>query len=89
MQSYCNELSLQESVILNSVIDRDFLPIDGGDSMTNIWELGGRVVAPDDHVLDIIHRDPKTAGDLGLLGGNMLVKFQRIIVTIVVGDLVQ
>lgn len=51
--------------------------------MASIWELGGGMVAPDDHVLDIIHRDPKTAGNLGLVGGNMLVIFQRIIITVV------
>ena len=47
---YLNEVFLDPFIILNCIIHGCLLPVTQDVSMRHIWELGGGVVAPDDHV---------------------------------------
>ena len=61
---YLNEVFLDPFIILNCIIHGRLLPITQDVSMRHIWELGGGVVAPDDHVPHSICSHTNTSGNL-------------------------
>ena len=50
MYVYLNEVRLQPLVILDSISDLPNLAVDRDRGMSDIWELSGRMIAPDDDV---------------------------------------
>ena len=63
--TYLDEVSLEPGVVVDGLVHALLLPVLRNDSgMSHIRKLGGRVVAPDDHVLYLVRPDAASAGNL-------------------------
>lgn len=60
-----NEGLIQVLVVLDCVSDALALAADCDLAVVDVWVLGQGVVAPNDHVLDILHRDLQLVAQLG------------------------
>ena len=63
---YRNEIASEPSVVVDCLVNTLRSSADGGHCVANIRKLGGRVVPPNRHVLNLVDWNAKAVGDLRL-----------------------